>query len=89
MTWLYLVEDSTQSVWNVSIKFDTRKNTENCTVLEEKVSRENHMNRESKISSSQFSYTDVIKYMKLLAVVTPQYIFHETRNKCHFGYLES
>ena len=29
------VEDLTQSVWNVCIKFDTWKNIENYTVLEE------------------------------------------------------
>ena len=34
-------EDSTQSVWNVCINFDTWKNIEKCTVLEEIVSREN------------------------------------------------
>ena len=26
---------STKSVWNVYIKFDTWKNTENCTILEQ------------------------------------------------------
>ena len=30
------VVDSTQSVWNVCIKFDKWKNIENCTVLEQK-----------------------------------------------------
>ena len=35
MTQMDLFEDSTQSVWNVSIKYDTWKNIENCTVLEE------------------------------------------------------
>ena len=34
MTWLDLVEESTQSVWNVCINFDTWNNIENCTVLE-------------------------------------------------------
>ena len=29
------IEDSTQSVWNVCINFDTQKNIENCTVLGE------------------------------------------------------
>ena len=64
MTKLYWVEDSAQSVWNVSIKFDTWKNIENCTVLEEKVSRENHLNRE-RAYISQFNYTDIMN-MKLL-----------------------
>ena len=49
MTRLDWVEDSTQSVWNVFIKFDTWKNIENCNVLEETVLRENYVNRESKI----------------------------------------
>ena len=35
MTRLDWVEDSTQSVWNISIKLDTLKNIENCTVIEE------------------------------------------------------
>ena len=35
MTILNWVEDSTQSVWNVCIKFDTWNNVENFTVLEE------------------------------------------------------
>ena len=35
MTQMDLFEDSTQSVWNVSIKYDTWKNIENCTVIEE------------------------------------------------------
>ena len=35
MTRLDLVEDSNQSVWNFCIKFDTSKNIENYTVLEE------------------------------------------------------
>ena len=48
MTKIYWVEELTQTVWNVSIKFDTWKNIENCTVLEEKLSGENHVNRESK-----------------------------------------
>ena len=37
ITGLDLVEDSTQSVLNVSIKFDTWKNIENCTVIEEQI----------------------------------------------------
>ena len=69
-------EDSTQSVWNISKKFDTQKNIEDCTVLKEKVFRENHINRESKIRSSQLSHTGVINYMKLQAVVTPLSIYH-------------
>ena len=36
MTRLDWVEDSTQSVWNVSIKFYTRNNIEKCTVIQEK-----------------------------------------------------
>ena len=36
MTRLYWVEESTKQVWNVCIKFDTLKNIENFTVLEEK-----------------------------------------------------
>ena len=35
MTRLDWFEDSTESFWNVCIKFDTWKNIENCTVLEE------------------------------------------------------
>ena len=35
VTRLDLVEDSAQSVWNVGIKFDTWKNIENCTVIEQ------------------------------------------------------
>ena len=35
MTIPYLVEDSTQLVWNVSIEFDTWNNIENCSILEE------------------------------------------------------
>ena len=37
MTRLDLVEEYTQSVWNFCIEFDTLKNIENCTVLEEKI----------------------------------------------------
>ena len=29
------VEEYTQSIWNVCIKFDTQNNIENCTVIEE------------------------------------------------------
>ena len=36
MTRLDWIEYSTQSVWNVSIKFDTWKKIENFTILEEK-----------------------------------------------------
>ena len=35
MTILDLVEDLTQSVWNIWINFDTWKKIENCTFLEE------------------------------------------------------
>ena len=35
MTILDWVEDYTKSVWSVCIEFDTCKNIENCTVLEE------------------------------------------------------
>ena len=49
MTRLDWVEDLNQSVWNFCIKFDTWKKIENCIVLVETVSRENHVNRESKI----------------------------------------
>ena len=76
MTQLDWVEESTQSVWNVSIKFDTWKNIENFTVLKKKALRENHRKRESKSRNSQFSHIDVMNYMKLLAVVTPPSIDH-------------
>ena len=39
MNQLDWVEESTQSVWNVCIKFDTWNNIENFTVLEETVLR--------------------------------------------------
>ena len=48
MTRLDWVEDSTQSVWNVCIKFDTQKNIENFTVIEKIALRENHIKIESK-----------------------------------------
>ena len=56
MTILCWVEDSTQSVWNVCIKFDTWKEHWKMSVLEEKqccsewktVLIENNVNRESK-----------------------------------------
>ena len=47
MTRLDLVEDSTQSVWNVCIKFDIWKEHWKLSVPEEKLLRENHVNRES------------------------------------------
>ena len=55
MTRLDWVEESNQSVWNVSIKFDTRKEQQKLSVLEGKqcqydcktVPRENHVNREN------------------------------------------
>ena len=34
MTIIDLVKDSTQSVWNFCIRFDTWNNIENCTVIE-------------------------------------------------------
>ena len=55
MTILYLVDYSTQSIWNVCIKFDTWKEHWKLSVLEGKQcctkrktgSRENNVNRES------------------------------------------
>ena len=44
MTQLDWVKDSIQSVLNVSIKFDTWNNIENCTVIEEKNVKKNHVN---------------------------------------------
>ena len=35
-TQIYWVEESTQSVWNVGIKFDTWEKIESCTVIKEK-----------------------------------------------------
>ena len=56
MTRLDWVEDSTQTVRNVCIKFDTRKEDCKVSVIEKNffskwktVLRENHVNRESKI----------------------------------------
>ena len=46
MTILDWVEESTQSVWNICIKFDTWNNIENCTVIEENSLRQYHVNRE-------------------------------------------
>ena len=45
ITRLYLDEKSTQSARNVFIKFDTWKNIENCTFLEEIVLRKKHVNK--------------------------------------------
>ena len=39
--------------------------------------RENYINIESKIRSSQFSYTDFINNMKLLVVVIPPSIYYD------------
>ena len=55
MTRIYWVEDSTQSVWNVCIKFDTRKEHWKLSVIEgkqccskwETVFRENHVKIET------------------------------------------
>ena len=51
------------------------------TILLQKknVLRENHVNQYSKSRISQFSFTDVIK-IKLLAVVTPPYIYNGCSN---------
>ena len=57
MTRLFWVEDSTQSVWNICINFDTRKNYWKLSVIEEKqccskwktVLRETNVNWESMI----------------------------------------
>ena len=38
--------------------------------------RENHINREREIGRSKFSYTDFMKNINLLAVVTPPSIYH-------------
>ena len=40
MTRLDLVEYLTQSIWNVCVKFETWKNIETCTVVEEIMLRE-------------------------------------------------
>ena len=45
MTRLDLVEESNKSVWNVCIKFGTKTNIENSTILEEDMLWENHINR--------------------------------------------
>ena len=45
MTRLDWVEDSTQSVWNVCIKFDTLNNIKKCTVLEENRVKRKKLNR--------------------------------------------
>ena len=42
------VEESTQSILNVCIEFDTWKNIENFTFLEENSVKRHHINRESK-----------------------------------------
>ena len=47
--------------------------------------RENHINRESKNRSSQFSHADVMNNTKLLAVVTPQYIY-QFLSRILYGY---
>ena len=82
ITRLDWVEKQNQSVWKFCIKFDTWNNIENCTVVEGKVLRENHVNIESEIRSSKLSYKDIMN-MKLLSVVTPPYFYHScsTRKK--------
>ena len=42
------VEDSNKSVWNVCIKFDTWKNIEKFTVIEENSVKKKHVNIEIK-----------------------------------------
>ena len=68
------VEDSTQSVWDVCIKFDTCKNIENCTVLKEKMLRENHVYIESNSLELTVKLYRCYKYETLISYNTTVYL---------------
>ena len=92
MSRLDWVKDSTKLVWNVCIKFDTRKKYWKLSIIEEKNVAINGnqcwektmLIEKVRSYSSQFSYTDVMMNMKLLSVVTPPSIYHGWSNRKTF-----
>ena len=78
-----VIYDSNRFSWwllSISLKcqyqFWYMKEHLNWNILEENSVNRNHINRKSKIRSSQFSYTSIMNDMKVLEVVTKPSIFH-------------
>ena len=74
MTRLDWFEDSNKLVWKFCIKFLHERKLKNVLFHKKAVLRENHLNRQSKIRRSPFSYIDVMK-TNILEVVTPASIY--------------